>query len=741
MAEDRPVSTVNSDYGTPLQYPLSLDSATLEPPRASFFNPGLSPDLGNTPRESIAPSASALEQDGPTPAESTTFLPAGKESETVPPPRAIATKPLYRRPAYWAVAIAALVAIILAVILPVYFLVIHKNNGSSGPSGNGNGSGSGNGNGKNPPSSPSATSGGNGSTVYSGNTSFIYLNPFGGYWVYDPQDPFNDSAAPNSWTPPLNTSWNWATDRVFGVNLGGLFVLEPFISPSLYQKYPGTIDEWTLSEAMAADTSPGGGLQAQLEAHYDTFVTEQDLAEMAGAGLNWIRLPIPYWAIETWPGEPFLAQVCWKYILRLIGWARKYGLRISLDLHTVPGSQNGYNHSGKQGQINFLDGFMGLANAQRTLDYIRIITEFISQPEYRNVVPFYLQAHDMIRNITGYGEGNGPYIVIHDGFLGVAEWAKFLPGSDRIVLDTHPYFSFDGSSNTAPLDVDDGLGEPGGVWPSQACTWGPSMNASQTAFGVTVAGEFSNGINDCGLYILGVGNNATYPGNCTTFIDWQNWNQTFKAGLLDFSLASMDALQNWWFWTWKVGNSSTSGTVEAPLWSYQLGLQNGWMPADPRTSRGKCHALGGTQELFLGTYSAWQTGGPGAGTIAPAETLSFPWPPTTISDIPGAIFAALPTYTPTGTIPTLPPPQLTPSVSQEDGWYDAQDTAGAMVTISGCSYPNAWNSVGVIAPTVPCPSRSLPVVPTTILTPTPTSIAQPTVITTTPIPTTSSLVA
>lgn len=32
---------------------------------------------------------------------------------------------------------------------------------------------------------------------------------------------------------------------------------------------------------------------------------------------------------------------------------------------------------------------MGLANAQRTLDYIRIITEFISQPEYRNVVPMF----------------------------------------------------------------------------------------------------------------------------------------------------------------------------------------------------------------------------------------------------------------------------------------------------------------------------------------------------------------
>lgn len=71
---------------------------------------------------------------------------------------------------------------------------------------------------------------------------------------------------------------------------------------------------------------------------------------------------------------------------------------------------------------------MGYANAQRALSYIRTITEFISQKEYQNVVvgfgilnepildvigidnllSFYLEAHDVIRNITGYGEGNGP---------------------------------------------------------------------------------------------------------------------------------------------------------------------------------------------------------------------------------------------------------------------------------------------------------------------------------------------
>ena len=49
----------------------------------------------------------------------------------------------------------------------------------------------------------------------------------------------------------------------------------------------------------------------------------------------------------------------------------------------------GFNHSGKGGQVNFLMGTMGMANAQRTLNYIRIFTEFISQPEYRDVVPMF----------------------------------------------------------------------------------------------------------------------------------------------------------------------------------------------------------------------------------------------------------------------------------------------------------------------------------------------------------------
>lgn len=95
--------------------------------------------------------------------------------------------------------------------------------------------------------------------------------------VSDPENPFNDDARPNSWTPPLNTSWDYSNDLIYGVNLGGLFVLEPFITPALFQKYPGTADEYTLSQAMRADNSSGSGGIQQIEEHYKTFIVGQIL--------------------------------------------------------------------------------------------------------------------------------------------------------------------------------------------------------------------------------------------------------------------------------------------------------------------------------------------------------------------------------------------------------------------------------------------------------------------------------
>ncbi|KAG6852261.1 hypothetical protein C0991_001473, partial [Blastosporella zonata] len=366
-----------------------------------------------------------------------------------------------------------------------------------------------------------------------------------------------------------------------------------------------------------------------------------------------------------------------------------------------------YNHSGKLGQIDFLNGVMGIANAQRALEYIRVFTEFISQPQYKNVVPMFGIMNEALLStigkpqLTSYGEGNGPYISIHDGFAGLGSWAGFLEGSDRINLDTHPYLAFDGSSATSPIDT--GTGDSaGGVWPTTACNrWASGMNTSRSNFGVTIAGEFSNGFNDCGLYLKGVpGLHVSYGGDCSVWQDSSNWSAATKAGILEFARASMDALGDWFFWTWKVGNS-TAGIVESPLWSYQLGLQNGWIPTDPRTALGTCKSLGVSGPSFDGVFEPWQTGGAGAGTIAASSTTSYPWPPATISNA-GAPGSALPTYTPTGTVATLAPPTLTASatvsVNAGNGWLNAQDNGGAPTPIAGCTYPDAWNAIDVTVP-------------------------------------------
>lgn len=57
--------------------------------------------------------------------------------------------------------------------------------------------------------------------------------------------------------------------------------------------------------------------------------------------LNHIRLPIGYWAFEVGPDEPYITGQL-PYLQNAVTWASKHGLKLIVDLHGVPGSQNGY---------------------------------------------------------------------------------------------------------------------------------------------------------------------------------------------------------------------------------------------------------------------------------------------------------------------------------------------------------------------------------------------------------------
>lgn len=156
-----------------------------------------------------------------------------------------------------AVAIGVIV-VAIAVIVALYFTVIKKNgNTSSGVGGSDGGDGNNNNNNDNntTPTSNLVKSGGDGSTVrLDDGTEMTYSNKFGGTWYWDSDEPFKNNAQAQSWTPPLNQSFKWGEDRIFGsvpnvrvsilcllfhvrsVNLGGWLVPEPVslpISPRL----------------------------------------------------------------------------------------------------------------------------------------------------------------------------------------------------------------------------------------------------------------------------------------------------------------------------------------------------------------------------------------------------------------------------------------------------------------------------------------------------------------------------
>ena len=198
--------------------PPAPDYAPLQPP---------TPLTGLTPQGSLAPSSNAL------------LVPETEkgleENETDQPEH---PKPPFLKRVFWLPLVIAVV-IILAVVLPVYFTVIKpKNNTASGVSKNPDNSSpspSPTSSSGNPKSPNDLTTGGDGSTVTMDNgTQFTYHNSFGGFCacipfpqtggdltfsiagVWDPAHPFNDNAQPNSWTPPLNTTWKWGTNQLYG---------------------------------------------------------------------------------------------------------------------------------------------------------------------------------------------------------------------------------------------------------------------------------------------------------------------------------------------------------------------------------------------------------------------------------------------------------------------------------------------------------------------------------------------
>jgi aryl-phospho-beta-D-glucosidase BglC (GH1 family) len=87
------------------------------------------------------------------------------------------------------------------------------------------------------------------------------------------------------------------------------------------------VDEYTFTQALGKTAA-----QQQLNAHWSSWITEADFQEIASIGLNHVRIPIGYWALNPLAGDPYV-QGQLPILDQAIGWARSAGLKVLLDLH------------------------------------------------------------------------------------------------------------------------------------------------------------------------------------------------------------------------------------------------------------------------------------------------------------------------------------------------------------------------------------------------------------------------
>ena len=250
--------------------------------------------------------------------------------------------------------------------------------------------------------------------------------------------------------------------KIKGVNLGNWLVLEKWMLPELFEG-TGAEDEIWLNRKM----NPAE-LKEKMKEHRDTFITEQDFAFIKEQGIWLLRIPVPYFIFGDRP--PF--NGCVEYLDKAFDWAEKYGLQILIDLHTVPGSQNGYDNGGLTGvckwcknpeEVEFAltvlerlakrygqrEGLYGIEVLNEPISFLVYATapstgKAVDKEEAKGsgYVPlpflenFYRNAYRRLRKILPENKT----IVFHDGFR-LRHWGKFFHKEHmkNVVLDTHIY--------------------------------------------------------------------------------------------------------------------------------------------------------------------------------------------------------------------------------------------------------------------------------------------------------------
>jgi len=234
-----------------------------------------------------------------------------------------------------------------------------------------------------------------------------------------------------------------------GTNLGNWLVPEGYMF-----KFKNVNSPKLINQALAEILGPED-VKAFWEKYQDTYITAADIHFLKASGMNSIRIPFNY---RLFTAESYMGQNNpnrgFELLDRVIGWCKKEGLYVILDMHAAPGGQTGDNIDDGYG-YPFL--FKSKASQQLTIDIWRriaahyakettvmgydllnepIATYFKAEEFNQYLEPLYKEITKSIRTVDKN----------HILFLGGAQWDSNFkvfgpPFDSKLIYQFHKYWT------------------------------------------------------------------------------------------------------------------------------------------------------------------------------------------------------------------------------------------------------------------------------------------------------------
>ncbi|RDW75419.1 putative endo-beta-1,6-glucanase-1 [Coleophoma cylindrospora] len=383
----------------------------------------------------------------------------------------------------------------------------------------------------------------------------------------DGTDLFSSSSPASNSSKQASRLRHKTSKKIRGVNLGSLFVFEPWLASSVWKSMGCGNTKSELDCVTALGQTKANSV---FQAHWAAWITQDDITTITSYGLNTIRIPIGFWMdeslvnteTENFPqgGFEYLAQVC--------QWASDAGLYIILDLHGAPGAQIADNPD--TGQYVQTPGFYVADQYDRAVSFMSwLTTQIHSNTSFRNVgmleivneplqfssqtammiSSYYPDAYTAIRaaeSTLSIHKKDLLHVEMMNSLWGAGNPDQDLKKTRFTAYDEHRYLKY---VTSVPVSQSSYL--------SASCNAKPNSDHETP----TVVGEFS----------------LSPPDNVSSTSDWDTSttnNTEFYKNWFAAQVTTYEKHTNGWvFWTWK-------SQLNDYRWSYSEAVTAGVIPTD-----------------------------------------------------------------------------------------------------------------------------------------------------------------